>query len=183
MRAFVFSMLCVATLGTGTTGRTAAQQPAAGCTFEIASAVHAPEVVGDNEAANRTLVMTQPDSPLRIIRVDLSGTDVKAGAGWFTRSGRHVMDVQNVSAQVIVDARVMVHVGFSSKGGVGSGMKLRRSLKSGEHARIEWNGGPGRGSIGSGAEVMIVALVEEVETPDCTYRPSQAWPTPPTPQF
>lgn len=183
MRAFVLSMLCVATLGTGTIGQTSVQRPGAGCTFEIAPAVNAPEVVGDNEAANRALVMTQPDSPLRIIRVDLSGIDVKAEPGWFTRHGRHILDVQNVSEQVIVEAGVSVHVGFSSKGGVSSGMKLRRSLKPGEHARIEWSGGPGRGRIGTGADVFVMALVEEVETADCTYRPSQTWPNPRVPQF
>jgi hypothetical protein len=182
MRAFVLSMLCVATLGTVTANRTAAQEPASTCTFDISPAVTAPEIVGDNEAARRASVMAQPDSPLRILRVDLSGVDVKAGPGWFTRHGRHVLDVQNVSGQMIVEARVRVHVGFSSKGGVGSGHKLGRSLKPGEHARIEWSGGPGRGSIGSDAEVSVVALVEEVETADCTYRPSQAWPSRPAAQ-
>src|SRR5690606_34601667 len=145
--------------------------------------VHAPEVVGNNDAANRALVMTQPDSPLRILRVDLSGIDVKGGPGWFTRSGRHAIDVLNVSEQVIVEASVSVHVGFSSKGGIRSGMKLRRSLKPGEHARIEWSSGSGRGSIGSDAEPLVIVLVEEVETADCTYRPSQAWPDPRVPQF
>ena len=179
MRALILSILCAATLGVTTVGRTAATEPASGCTFDIAPAVYAPEVVGDNEAARRASVMTQPDSPLRILRVDLSGVDVKAGAGWFTRSGRHAIDVQNVSEQVISDARVTVKVGFSSRSGVSSSIKLRRPLKPREHARIDWNGGPGRGNIGTGADVFAMALVEEVETADCSYRPSQTWLSPP----
>lgn len=183
MRAFVLSTLCAATLGAVTATRPTAQEPASGCTFEIAPAVQAPEVAGDNEAARRALVMNQPDSPLRIVRIDVSGVDLKTVAGSFTRSGRYVLDVQNASDQPIVEARVMVKVGFSSGSGVGSGMKLRRSLQPGEHARIEWTGGSGRGSIASDVEAFITALVEEVETADCTYRPSQTWPTRPVAQF
>ena len=179
MRALLLSILCAASVAAVTPDRTAAPEPTSGCTFAISPPISAAVVAGDNDAARRASVMAQPDSPLRILGVDLSGLVLNAGYESFTRHGRHVMDVQNVSDEVISEARVMVKVGFSSGSGVGSGTKLRRSLKPGERARIEWSAGTGRGTDNTDREAFVVALVEEVQTADCTYRPSQAWRNPP----
>lgn len=176
MRATIVAMSLAVAAGAVNARQTATGDLASGCTFAISPAANTPRVVGENEAARRAWVMAQPDSPLRILRVDLSGLDVNAGPGWFTRSGRHVMDVQNVSDKAIVGAQVMVKVGFSPGSGIGHGHKLERPLGPGEVARIEFTSGNGRGSQSTDREVSVVALVQEVETADCTYRPSEAWP-------
>jgi hypothetical protein len=178
MRAMIAAMsFAVAAGGAVNVGQTVTADRPSGCNFAISPLVTPPQIVGENDAARRAWVMAQPDSPLRILRVDLSGIDVTAGPGWFTRSGRHVMDVQNVTDEVITRAEVMVKVAFAEGSGVGSGTKLDRPLKPGEWARLEWKSGSGRGNHGSAGEVSVVALVQEVETAACTYRPSQAWPT------
>jgi hypothetical protein len=67
--------------------------------------------------------------------------------------------------------------GAARSSGTGSGHKLGRPLAPGESARIAWRSGPGRGSLSHSEDAAsIVALVEQVLTLSCTYRPSQAWP-------
>lgn len=147
-----------------------------GCLFSINPEPQPPQILGSPEVPGGAWVMAQPDSPLAIIRADLSGIDIAATTGSFTRaSSRHVLDVKNVSDQVVADARVAVRIAFGPRSGIGSGAKLGRPLQPGEHARIEWTSGAGRGSDNA-REVSIVALVEEVTTPGCLYKPSQAWP-------
>ena len=170
--SFLAAVLCAATAG-------AAPSPAGsgGCDFSVVSQAGRAEVIGGNEAAGRASVMVQRDSPLAILRADLTGVVMTAAEGAFTRSGRHVLEVKNVSDKIITNARLSVRVGFGPAGGVGSGVKLGRSLQPGEQARIEWTSGTGRGTHGSGEQPAVVALVEEVQFAGCTYHPSEAWPT------
>ena len=148
-------------------------------TFNLPADRPAPEIVGAPDAIARARVMTQPDSPLAIVRLDLSGINLVAGPGSFERTGRHAVDVRNVSNQVLTDAEVMVHVVIGETGGgsgVGSGRKTGRPLRSGEQIRIEWTPGTGRGSNATTDEVSIVAVVRQVRMAGCSYVPSQAWP-------
>ena len=153
-------------------------QQGSGCRYSLVQAHPVAEVAGKSEAAARASVAVQPDSPLAIVRVDLSDVALTAGAGSFTRSGRHIVDVRNVSDTVITGARVWVMVGFDPRSGVGSGARLRRSLQPGEQARLEWRSGSGRGTDGAGRDVSVVALVHEVHIGGCTYRPASAWSIP-----
>ena len=146
------------------------------CAFTISHAGAPAQVLGSNEATSRASVMTQRDSPLAIVAADLSGVALTAGSGSFERSGRHVLDVKNVSDKVITKARVTVMVGFGPGSGVGSGFKLQRPLAPGEQTRLEWKSGLGRGSEATSEGVSVVALVEEVQISGCLYRPSQTWP-------
>ena len=120
--------------------------------------------------------MAQPDAPIAIVRVDLSGLKLMGGAGFFESRGHHVVEVKNVSDQVITQAEVMVRVGFDGESGVGSGHGLKAPLKPGEQARVEWTSGTGRGTHPTSDEATIVILVSSVKTASCLYKPSQAWP-------
>ncbi len=147
------------------------------CTFNLSADRPAPEIVGAPDVIARARVMTQPDSPLAIVRVDLSGVNLVAGPGSFEESGRYAVDVKNVSGQVLTDAQVSVHVVFGHGGsGVGSGFKVGRPVRPAEQARIEWKSGPGRGTHGTTEEVSVVAMVGWVTSAACKYMPSQAWP-------
>lgn len=146
------------------------------CTFAVSQVVGPTRVMGTNEAAARGSVMAQPDSPLAILAADLSGLSMTASTGSFERSGRHVLDVKNVSDKVITAAKVVVMVGFGRSSGVGSGFKLPVPLAPGEQTRLEWNSGTGRGSEATTDDVSVVALVEEVQVAGCLYLPSQSWP-------
>ena len=173
MRTSVLAMAVCAVMASGP----AVADRTAGCSFAISPETGSPQVVGGNVAASRASIMAQPDSPLAILKADLSGVELTTSAGWYSRTGRHVLDVKNVSDKVITDAEVMVRVAFGPNSGGGSGTKLGRPLQPGELARIEWKSGAGRGTDGTGREVFVIALVEEVQMAGCTYMPSQTWPT------
>ena len=120
--------------------------------------------------------MAQPDSPLQIIRVDVSGLNLTGGTGSFTTTGEQVLVVRNISDQLITEATVMLRTGFAPKSGVGSGHEVGR-LGPAEQIRIAWKSARGQGinEVGT-TNASIVAMVEEVTTNSCTYRPSQSWP-------
>jgi hypothetical protein len=110
--------------------------------------------------------------------VDLTGLEFQTAAGWYSRQGPIAIEVRNVSDRALTDAGVMLRIGFGPSSGTGSGHKLGRPLAPGESARIAWRSGQSRGSLSHSEDAAsIVALVEQVVTPSCTYRPSQAWPT------
>lgn len=150
-----------------------------GCTFQIAPRTPSPEILAAPFMKERAMVMAQPDSPLAILSVDLTGLTLNVSGGSFDRSGQHAMDVKNVSDQVLTDAEVRVHVGSGPASGVGSGFKVGRPLHPGEQTRIEWKSGDGRGYSGTDDAVSVVAMVDLVKSAGCTYKPSQAWPTRP----
>ncbi len=176
-----FLMVGLAAMLTGTVLRSAraglAGQPPS-CTFSIASEPASPEIVAAPGVKERAWVMAQPDSPLAILRVDLSDTTLIVSGSAFETGGRHVVDVKNVSDRLLTDAEVWIRAGTGPRSGVGSGHKVGRALRPGEQARIDWKSGAGRGGDGAGGNVSVVALVDFVVTPGCTYKPSQAWPTP-----
>ncbi len=147
-------------------------------TFNILAEPALPQIVGAPDAKERTSLMTQPDSPLAILRVDLSDTTLNDSGDAFETGGRYVIDVKNVSDRLLTDAEVWIRVGTGTRSGVGTGHKVGRALQPGEQARVEWKSGTGRGGGGAGRDVSVVALVEFVTTPGCTYKPSQAWPAP-----
>jgi hypothetical protein len=124
------------------------------------------------------MIMVQPDSPLPILRVDLSGPVLSTAAGSFERSGQHVVDVKNVSDRVLTDAEVSVHVGSSYASGISSGVKLGRSLRPGERTRLSWKSGAGRGQGETDDPVSVTVMVGVVKSAGCTYKPSQSWPMP-----
>jgi hypothetical protein len=171
--ALFFTLMLAAIVTAAVVGRA---EPDDGCTFTL-SGESPPELITGSGTAGRAWIMAQPDSPLAIRRVDLTGLKVIGVTGSFTRSGRHVVEVKNVSDAVITDARVSVYVGFSPGSGIASGTRVGRALQPGEHIVLDWKSGSGRGSVGADDETSVVARVTEVTTPGCTYRPSQSWPS------
>ena len=146
------------------------------CSFTARQPTATAPIAGPQELVRSASIMTQPDSPLAIVRLDISGTELQSAGGTFSRAGSFAMDVQNVSDQTITDASVSVFTGVGPSSGIGSGKKLGRALAPGETARVEWRAGSGRGSIASDRQVASVARVEQVVFSSCIYRPSQSWP-------
>jgi hypothetical protein len=169
---FFVTLILLATMTAG-----AGRAEPNGCTFRVSPESSPPDLMTGPDTTARAWIMAQADSPLAIRRADLTGLNVNGVTGSFTRSGRHVVEVKNVSDAVITDARVSVHVGFSMQSGIASGSRISRPLQPGDRAVLDWKSASGRGSIGADDDVSIVVLVTEVTTPGCTYRPSQSWPS------
>lgn len=172
MRALVLGVVMAAFSG----GQAFAQDGFSGCGFALSPSGEALEIIGSPAVTERLRVMAQPDSPVQIIRVDVSGLSVTGGAGSFTITGQQVVLVRNISDQRITDTTVMLRTGFGAKSGVGSAHVVG-PLNPGEQIRFSWSSGRGMGINEAGTgDASIVAMVEEVTTESCTYRPSQSWP-------
>jgi hypothetical protein len=170
MGLFLMVGLALTAAGTG-----AGTDPVRPCSFQLSTAPPA-QIVAPEDIAQRAWVMLQPDSPIAVVRVDLGGLRLNGGPSSFQRSGHYVVDVTNVSDQIITEAEVMIHVGFGQGSGVGAGHKVP-SLNPGEQVRVEWKAGTGRGTTPMDAEPVIVTLVSSAKTRTCTYKPSQSWPS------
>ncbi len=73
MRWFlIVGQAALLTVPMSTAAGLAGQPPS--CTFSIPAEPALPEIVGAPDVKERTWVMAQPDSPLAILRVDLSDT-------------------------------------------------------------------------------------------------------------
>jgi hypothetical protein len=79
-----------------------------------------PEIVGEAPILSRASVMVQPDSPLAIVRLDLSRMQLSAGRGWYTTGGQYTVDVKDLSDRILIDARISVRASFVSGTGGGS---------------------------------------------------------------
>lgn len=147
------------------------------CAFTISRDAEAPQITGAPEVVSRTSVLHQPDSPLAIVAVDLSGMQLATAPGTYIRSGREAVVVKNVSDRILTDARVRVFVGFGPDSGGGIGSKLKQPLRPGEQVRLEWSSNGQGNHPSTSDELVVVASVQEVTTEGCVYRPSQSWPT------
>ena len=151
---------------------------ASDCSFRIAAQTLSPAIVGEQEVTGRARIMAQPDSPVAIVRLDLTHMGLTVGGGTFEARGRYVVDVINISDRALTDVLVNVWVGFARASGTGSGFRLGRTLQPGAKARIEWSSGVSRGTSDRSDDIVsIVGLAAEVKTAGCTYKPSQSWPS------
>ena len=145
------------------------------CAFALLQHAGRAEIVGSPELRSRTSVLEQPDSPLAILRVDVSELKLTLGGPAQQHEGQFRIQVQNVSNRVVKDARIMLRY-WSGRGGGGSGPAWKEPLAPGA---LVWLSANSRGSgvrpgeeMESGLELRLV--VESVEMEGCVYKPAQA---------
>jgi hypothetical protein len=145
------------------------------CAFALLQRVGRAEIVGAPDLRSRTLVLEQPDSPLAILRVDVSELKLTLGGPALHHDGQFRIQVQNVSNRVIKDARIMLRY-WSGRGGGGSGPAWKEPLAPGA---VVWLSANSRGSgVRPGEEMegglQLRLVVESVEIEGCVYKPAQA---------
>jgi len=147
------------------------------CEFTVAADGLEPEIVGPNEVVVRTRVLSQPDSPLVVRRVDVSNLHLSFGGSGVDTDGFWTVDVQNVSDQAIGDAAVRIQIG-NARGHFGGGPAWKGSLPPGETVRLKARShGAGvdpADSIGETLELLV--LIDSVQLRGCLYKPAQAIP-------
>lgn len=145
------------------------------CAFDVMQRVRQPEVIGSPELRSRTRVLQQPDSPLAIVRVDLSDLRLNLLGSTQEHEGRFSIQVQNVSSRTINRATTMLRY-WSGRGGGGSGPAWKQPLAPGA---VVWLTAGSRGSgVRPGEEMErdleLRVVVESVEFEGCLYKPAQA---------
>jgi len=145
------------------------------CSFKMSPEQIRPQILAPPDVMDRIVVIPQPDSPLAILRADLTNMRLAIWPGSSDEQpAAYTLDVKNVGDQPILAADVSVFIGrFGS--GHGSGGKLGRPLAPGQQTRIAWRTGGGHGTGPASDEPAVTVFVEHIKTAPCDYRPSQRW--------
>lgn len=146
------------------------------CTFSVGENVTAPTLVGPEEITSRIRVLTQPDSPVAVSRLDFSDAELVVAGEYFTFSKEYAIELVNLSDQPVRDTIVMVHV-MTKDGGAGGGVGRRMTIAPGRRARISRvSSGLAQGTAPRD-EVTLLVGIQSVEFDDCVYKPAMALPT------
>jgi hypothetical protein len=158
--------LC-ATLATG-----CGAAPSNPCEFRVVTQTGQPSVLGTNELRSRTLVPMQPDSPVRVVQVDLNGVDTILGSG--LPPGSYGVQVRNVSDKPVSNITVAVSFLLQQEGGT-LGSRLDGPLDPGETSWIRGLGNV-RVAPADADKAKILVAVESAESGSCFYKPAQVIP-------
>jgi hypothetical protein len=145
------------------------------CTFSVRENVTAPTLAGPEEITSRIRVLTQPDSPVAVSRLDFSDAELVVAGEYFTFGKGYTIELINLSDKIVRDTIVMVHV-MTADGGAGGGVGRRMTIAPGRRARISRVSGHAQGTAPRD-EVTLLVGIQSVEFDDCVYKPAMALPT------
>src|SRR2546425_1178289 len=129
----------------GAFGSSAVSDASLDCQFAIVPEARAPQIRGPSDITSRAIVMHQPDSPVAVVGVDLTGMNLVAGSGFYEVSGRYSVTIKNISDRALQHVQVRVSIG-SRMGAVGGGVGSPRPLEPGATAHINFRSGRGGGT-------------------------------------
>jgi hypothetical protein len=179
LRLFLLLVLALVVAVSGWRLRAAgSSQPPAAATCGFTTRIAPPTLVitGPEEITSRVRLVTQPDSPVALSRVDFSEAILNVTDGSFTFEKGYAVEVINLSDRTVTDVRLRSFV-RSRNGGAGGGPTVKGPLgpgQSGAH-RVSQGRSQGTSPLPSD-EVRVLLSVESVEFSDCVYRPSQVLP-------
>jgi hypothetical protein len=154
-----------------------AQEKSLNCEFNVVQQASPPLIGGPPELLSRVRVLRQPGSPVAIVMVDVTGTQITIDKDRSRSESNYVMDIQNVSDRPVSNVRVQVNIQVGhSEGGSGAGSPTQ--LLPGQTVRVTGRGGGSSQGpvINRNAEIVISAFVGAVEFDGCEYIPAQIRP-------
>lgn len=148
------------------------QQPTSSesCGFTVQGEPAHPTVTGPEDILPLVYVVEQPDSPIEIVSVDLSGMWVSVANEQHTERDCATYKVRNRSDRLVHAFEMGLKVG-SLAGAGGFGTSPTSPLGPGQVVEIKSCGGGGYGGA-PGNHVKLLVLVQSVDFGDCLYRPS-----------
>jgi hypothetical protein len=177
--ATLSGLLVAVVIGSPVIGR--GQEPL--CQFTTTALTGAPALVGPPDVTSRLHVIAQPESPVELVAVDFTGTQLVIEEGAIARSysfqQRAVVEVRNRSDQTIDRIDVGVMAGVCQSAGPRPRQSWTGTLQPGETTPIQLGGGGGGGSgtvSPSMGPLLVWAWVERVDFGTCAYRPAQVVP-------
>ena len=157
-------------------GLTRPQQAASSesCGFTVQGEPTHPAVTGPEDILPLVYVVEQPDSPIEVVSVDLSGMWVSVANEQHTERDCATYKVRNRSDRLVRAFRVELKV-TALTGAGGSGASSTSSLAPGQTGEIQSCGGGGHGGA-PGNHVKLLVSVQLVDFGHCFYRPSMRIP-------
>ncbi len=147
------------------------------CEFNVVQQAGEPLIAGPPELVSRIRVLGQPGSPVAILMVDITGTQITVDKDRSKHESNFLMEVQNVSDRPLSNVLVHLNVEIGNSGGGGGG-STGTELLPGQTVRItSRGGGSSQGIQRTGADdIRILAFVGSVEFDGCEYKPAQVRP-------
>ncbi len=182
---FLFAVVGLASLALGVPPTHQQPEPADSCHFAVSQETTKPTITGPEDITPLVYIVDQPDSPVEIVSMDLTGYVLSVAHGRFTFENCWTMKVRNRSGQTANGLEVMTLVsshGFGAGPGFSSGPSQVEGLGAGQQAEIRSCNGSGTGDA-RGDQVRIFAFIERVSINKCVYLPSKripyelAWPS------
>ena len=141
------------------------------CKFTVKGEPTHPTIIGPDDIVPLVYVVEQPDSPIEIESIDLTGTWVNVANGelWHKDCARYT--VRNRSDRAINGT--WLELGINGFGGSGAfGPRKGSPLEPGGTLKIEGCKTGGHTGGVSGDRTRLLVLVTSVEFAGCTYKPS-----------
>ena len=146
------------------------QHDSESCGFALQGEPTRPTVTGPDDILPLVYVVEQPDSPIEVVSVDLTGMWLSVTNEQHTERDCATYKVRNRSDRLVQVFDVELSVSTRSGGG-GFRTHPSSSLAPGQLVEIKSCGGGGRGGA-LGNHVRLLVTVQSVDFGDCFYRPS-----------
>jgi len=175
---FFLALVGLASLALGVPPTLQQPEPVDSCHFKVSQESTKPTITGPEDITPLVYIIEQPDSPVEIVSMDLTGYVLSVTPERFTFKDCSTMKVHNRSDQSVNGLEVMVLVssrGFGVGPGFSNGPSQVQSLGAGQEAEIRSCNGGGTGDA-RGDQVRIFAFVERVGVNKCVYLPSKRIP-------
>lgn len=147
------------------------------CEFTVVQQAGQPLIAGPPELVSRVRVLGQPGSPVAILMVDVTGTQITVDKDRSKYDSAFLAEVQNVSDRPLSNVFVQMNVEIGNSGGGGGGAS-ETELLPGRTVRITSRGGgssQGLQRVGED-EIGIVFFIGSVAFDGCEYKPAQVRP-------
>jgi hypothetical protein len=140
------------------------------CGFVLQGKPGHPTLTGPDDILPLVYVVEQPDSPIEVVSVDLTGTWLSVVNEQHTERGCAIYSVRNRSDRPVQAFNVELSVS-TFHGGGGFGTNPSAPLPPGQTVDIKSCGSGGHGGA-PGNKVRLIVSVQSVDFGDCFYRPS-----------
>jgi hypothetical protein len=140
------------------------------CGFALQGEPTHPTVTGPDDILPLVYVVEQPDSPIEVVSVDLTGMWLSVANEQHAVQPCATYKVRNRSDRPVQTFDVELSVRALHSGG-GFGAHSSSPLAPGQLVEIKSCGGGGRGGA-PGNHVRLLLSVQSVDFGDCFYRPS-----------
>jgi hypothetical protein len=141
------------------------------CGFNVQSESVEPTIKGPDELVPLVHVVEQPDSPIEVVSVDLTGMWLSTSHEQTTEHFCAKYHVLNRSDRTIQEFEIMLMLSTIGGAGGGSGTLSSSALSPGQAVDVEACGGGGHGSAKENF-VRLLVYVQKVDFEDCHYKPS-----------
>ena len=140
------------------------------CAFTIHGDPARATIKGPDDIVPLVYVVEQPDSPIEITAVDLTGMSLYVANNEFTIKSCEKYTVRNRSDRIVEDVLVQLAINHVP-GGHLMGRVLKSPLTPGQSTEMAFCNGGGRGGARDN-RVRVLVSVSEVRFSGCVYSPS-----------